>query len=1008
MKKNFLFNYLFILLFLVCGSFGFAQTVSGTVTDASGTPLPGTSVLVKGTSNGTQTDFDGNYSISVDGNSTLVFSYVGFETKEVSVNNQSTVNVSLNEAASALDEVVVIGYGSKSKASVTSSISSVSSEELVETPSIGVQQALQGRAAGVQVTNAGTPGSNPLVTIRGLGTFGNNSPLFVVDGVPTGGLNNVPVESIESVDILKDAASAAIYGSRGSNGVVLITTKGGRAGKAKLSFSTYSGFATNTKTLDVLNADQYREYALEYDSNPNEPGNQLPPGLQSGNYDPSVDTDWQDELFRTGLVQNYVLQVAGGAENVTYNVRSGYLKQEGTLINTDFERYNLGVNTSVDVTDRLTIGETLNLSYSLKNNEQGAGGSSVLVNAIRFDPTRPVFDQSTNFYSELTTSFNGQDAENPVRILENSTSISTETSVIASLFANYEIIDGLTYRITFGLDHSYNNFDGFTKSIPTGSRANENAFTSKSRNKYLGTVFTNTLNYVKTINDVHNVDVLVGYEWNQGDFDGVNSTTANPLSDFVENLNVNDVRNLSSFSSANNLESYFGRVSYDFDKKFLLSATVRRDGSSRFGPDNRWANFPSASAGINLGRIFMEDNDKVSDLKLRGSWGISGNNNIGDYLYDFGLQTNFNYVINDELVSGTRPTRLANPGLKWEELESIDIGIDIGLWNNAFTFSADYFSNKSDGLLVGVPTPASSGDQAGFQVQNVGGTETTGFEFNLAYNDYVGDFTWGTNVNFGTLDSEVTSLGEVEAIFNGNYFQQNHNRLVVGEPLLHFFGYRTDGIFQNQAEVDAHATQNNAQPGNVRYVDTNNDGAITGDDRVIIGNPTPEITANVSFNFNYKNFDASIFFNGVYGNEIYNGNRYNLEQQSRLFNMGTTVLDRWTPTNPSNTVPKATPGFTGNELVSDRFIEDGSYTRLRSATIGYSIPQDALKQISNNVLSKLRIYLSGENIFTWTDYSGYNPEISPGRSGGTVTSLGLDRGNYPQPRTVLAGLQFEF
>jgi TonB-linked SusC/RagA family outer membrane protein len=982
--------------------------ISGTVTDADGIPLPGASIVEKGTSNGTQTDFDGNFTIEVPQDATLVISYIGYATQEIPVSGQDTISVSLEEDANQLDEVILVGYGTQSRADVTNAISSVTSDELTETPAIGVSQALQGRAAGVQVTNAGTPGSNPLVTIRGLGTFGNNSPLFVVDGVPTGSLNNIPAESIESVDILKDASSAAIYGSRGSNGVVLITTKGGRSGKPKFTLDTYAGLATNIETIPVLNADQYRQYAGAYDQNADLEGNQLPAALQPGNFDPGVDTDWQDELFRVGVVQNHNVQASGGTENVTYSVRTGYLKQEGTLIETDYERYNLGVNTTVNLSDKIQVGQTLNLSYSENNNERGAGGSSVLVNALRFDPTKPVFDESTNFYSELTTAFDGQDAENPVRILENASSLSTETSIVASLFGSYEIIDGLTYKLTLGLDHNYNNFDGFIKSIPTGSRANENAFTSKDRDKFLGTVITNTLNYVTSINDVHNLDFLAGYERNQGSFESLDTETANPLTDFVENLNVNDVRTLTSFQSENNLHSVFGRLSYDYDRIFLLSGTIRRDGSSRFGPNNRWGTFPSVSGGINLGRLFFEDDNTINDLKLRGSWGVTGNNNIGDYLYDFGLQTNFNYVIGGELVSGTRPSRLANPDLRWEELTSVNIGADIALFNNAVTLSAEYFRNDSDGLLVAVPTPTSSGDQAGSQIQNVGGTETTGFEFNLSYKDFEGDFTWGANINFGTLDAEVTSLGGVDAIFNGSYFQQNHNRLFVGEPLFHFFGFRTDGIFQNQAEVEAHAEQNQAEPGNIRFVDINNDGTVDADDRVVIGNPTPEVTANLDLNLKYKNLDASIFFNGIYGNEIYNGNRYNLEQQARLFNGSTVLLDRWTPTNPSNTVPKTTPGFTGNEVVSDRFIEDGSYTRIRSATIGFTVPQNAIGDFANGALSKVRFYVSGQNLFTWTDYSGYNPEIAPGRSGGTITAIGLDRGTYPQPRTVLAGLQVEF
>ncbi len=1016
------------LLFLIClgtsnahGNFGesiespgipdeLQNTITGTVTDSTG-PLPGASVVEKGTTNGTQTDFDGNFSLEVSPNAILVISYIGYAKQEVPVDGQTQINVTLEEDAAQLDEVVLVGYGTQSRVSVTNAISSVTTEDLTETPAVGVQQALQGRAAGVQVTNTGAPGSNPLVTIRGLGTFGNNQPLFVVDGVPTNSLNSIPPESIESVDVLKDASSAAIYGSRGSNGVVLIKTKGGRQGKPVFKFSTYAGLSENTKTLDVLTADQYRQYASEaYDADPEAPGNQIYPGLLDANTDASVNTNWQDEVLKTGVWQSYDVEASGGGEDVIYSVRSGYLKQEGTTLQTDFERYSLGLNTSIDLSDKITVGQTLNLGVTRGNGEGQAGASSVLVNALRFDPTKPVFDDETNFFSEITTSVDGQDAENPVRILTNGTSITSGTSIVGSLFGSYEIVPGLTYSLTIGLDHSYTNFDQFLKSIPTGSRQRLEAEIRKNREKSLSTVVTNTLNYKTSINELHNLDILAGYERNKSNFEQLQSFTANSLTDAVEQLNPGDVRNLTSFSSENNLQSVFGRVGYDYDRTFLLSGTIRADGSSRFPQGQQWGYFPSVSAGINLSNLpFLEDNTTISDLKVRGSWGITGNNNIGDYLFISGLLTNFNYVLDGSLVSGTRPARIPNENLQWEELTSLNIGADVALFNNALTFSMEYFRNQSDGLLVSVPLPSSLGATDASQTRNVGGTETNGIEVEMGYKDFEGDFTWGANFNlFANLKNEVTSLGSVEAIFNGSYFQQNHNRLFVGEPLFHFFGLQADGIFQNQAEVEAHATQNQAEPGNIRFVDTNNDGSVNAEDRVIIGNPTPEVNLGLDLNFKYKNIDFSVFLNGVYGNEIYNGNRYNLEQQARLFNVSTAILDRWSPTNPSNTIPKATPGFTGNEVVSDRFIEDGSYTRIRSASLGYTLPGRALEGLGNGFISKLRFYVSGQNLLTFTDYSGYDPEIVPLLSGGTTSAIGLDQGRYPQPRTILAGLQVQF
>ncbi len=993
------------------------STVTGTVTDDTGTPLPGASIVVKGTTNGTQTDFDGNYTIEADSDATLVVSYIGYATQEIAVNGQSTINVTMAEDANVLEEVILVGYGTQSRVSVTNAISSVNNEDLVETPALGVQQALQGRAAGVQVTNTGAPGSAPQVVIRGLGTFGNNNPLYVVDGVPTNNLNSIPPEAIESVEILKDASSAAIYGSRASNGVVLIKTKGGRSGKPRVTFDSYVGLQTNPTTLDVLNASQYLQYAESYDADAGTPGVQLPQTLQPGVVDPSIDTDWQDEVLRDALWQNYSIEASGGSENAVYSIRTGYSNQEGTTLETNFERYSLGVNTSLNLSDKITVGQTFNLAVNRSNDEGTAGASSPLINALRFDPTKPVFSEADNFFTEITTSIDGQDSENPVRILTHGANQSTQTQLVGSLFGQYEIFPGLTYKLTVGISLAHNNEDDFSPSIPTGSRARGESETRKRRQRALTTTVTNTLNYNTTINDKHNLDILAGYEQNKDEFNEVFAFTTNPLTDAIENLQQATSRQLTSTESQNNLHSVFGRIGYDYDKTYLLSATLRADGSSRFPTDDQWGYFPSASAGVNLARLpFLEDNELISNLKLRGSWGITGNNNIGNYLFQTGLLTDFNYIIDGALVSGTRPARIPNERLRWEELTSINIGADMGFWNNALTFSLDYFQNESDGLLLSVPLRSSLGATAANQTQNVGGTETSGLEFNLGYRDREGEFNWGVNANaFVNLNTEVTSLGPVDAVFNGNVLQQTVNRLAVGEAPLHFFGLRTDGIFQNQAEVDAGPTQNSpdsedpgALIGNVRYVDVNGDGQVNADDRVVIGDPNPDLTLNMDFNFSYKNIDFSVFLNGQYGQDIYNGLRAQIEQQARLFNTTTAILDRWSPTNPSQTTPRATPGFTGNEVTSDRFIEDGSFTRIRNITLGYTIPSRVLSNFANGTISKLRFYVSGQNIVTFTDYSGYDPEIATTLQGGTTIGLNIDRGVYPPSRTILAGLQVQF
>ncbi len=990
----------------------FQNEVTGTVIDSNGLPLVGVNIILKGTSTGVQTNFDGNYSINIPADGTLVFSYVGFETQEILAEGRSSINITMTEEANQLENVVLIGYGSSSRSSVTNAIGSIKSDDLIETPVIGVQQAIQGRVAGVQVTNAGAPGTDPLISIRGLGTFGESQPLFIVDGVPTRSLNNIPAESIESVDILKDASSAAIYGSRGSNGVVLIKTKGGKRGKTNLKFSTYTGFSQVTNQLDVLNTSQYVDYITsEYDADSDLDGQQTFNVFLSPDFDPSINTDWQDEIFRSALVRNYDIEASGGGDNGIYSIRASYLDQEGTLINTGFQRYSFNINTKININDKLEVGQNVILGISETTNQQDKGGSSVIRNALAMPTYLPVFDTNTNFFSTTSTGFDGQDALNPVQILTYNEDLTKQTSIVGSLFASYEILNGLKYKIVVGIDHSNSRRTRIDRPVLTGQQATDFNLLRNNEGRFLSTVITHTLDYKTTINQTHNLNFLAGYERikNKNEFSNVTSANSGTNTELDLLVDLNDVRALASFNIPYALHSVFGRIGYDYKKMFLINATIRRDGSSRFGEDNRYGTFPSVSAGVNLGRILFDGDHTLNNLKLRGSWGITGNDNIPNYLSEAGIQTNYNAVFDAGLRSGARPNRLANPNLQWEELISTNIGLDIGLWNNSLTLSAEYFKNESDELLVGIPTAPSLGNSVRRLTQNAGGTKTDGFEFNLGYNYTGAEFSFSAGLNAAFISTEVTSLGDVvEEINDGNIAGQSVNRLIEGEPLYHFYGLQTNGIFQNQAEVDAHATQAGAAPGNIRYVDVNNDGDINDDDRTSIGDPNPDLTLGFNIDLTYKNFDASIFVNGVYGNEIYNGTKYFLEEQSRPFNRGTAVLDRWTPSNPSSTVPATTPGFSGNELVSDRFIEDGSFTRIRNVTLGYSIDNKTLNSITNGVLSKFRIYITGQNLYTFTDYSGYDPEIAPIRSGGSVNAIGLDLVSYTQPRTFIAGVQVEF
>lgn len=981
------------------------KTVTGSVSDESGAPLPGVAVLVMGTSTGTTTDFDGNYSIDVDDASAqLVFSFIGMEDQTVAVGQQTVINVTMLASSEALEEVVVVGYGSQSRAEVTGAIASVDSEEITALPVVNAEQALQGRAAGVSVVNSGGPGVNPVVRVRGLGTVGNNNPLYVIDGVITGGLSGINPEDIESINVLKDASTTAVYGSRGSNGVIMVTTKKGRSGKAQLTFNAYGGVQTITNRYDVLNTEQYLTYADEaFDFVP----------LRDPSYY-VYDTNWQDQIFQTGVMQNYNLGVSGGNENSNYRFSGGYINQEGAVINTKFERYSFRANSDFTF-GKLKIGESMSVAFNRQNPEISNGGRSLIEHAIKMPPYFPVYNEDNlGGYQGPSSPIDGQDAENPVRVQSISNVLNRTTAIIGNIFAQYEIIDGLVFKTQVGLDYYTFNNQTFTPAYnddSEGTGTGQLAYANIIKNTGTGQtiLYTNSLNYDKTFGDNHNFEFLLLAENTLTTYEQINANSRNEITNEVDQLS-NESSNLSSNSSETNRIGYLGRVNYNYDGKYIAAASIRRDASSRFGSNNRWGWFPSFALGWNIAKENFMSDSSFSNLKLRGSWGITGNDNIGDYQYSSTLITDFIYPINGNAATGTTSNGLANPDLKWEETTMINVGLDFGLWNEAFTGSLEYYNNSSDDLLMQRSTPTSLGFHSGFITENVGSVETNGFELNLGYHDYDGDFTWSVNLNLGTSKNEVKSLGLLQSI-EGAYFENgNISRVVEGESLYHFYGLVSDGIYQNQAEVDAVFTANpgqtTVQPGDIRFKDLNGDGDITSADRDIIGNPYPDLTWGLNLSANYKKFDASLFFSGVQGNEIYNTNIYDLRGMPRLFNSGVGVLDRWTPSNPSNSVPRA-GGAPQNNRISDYFVEDGSFARLKNLTIGYTLSDDIFG--TDSTVSNFRIYLSGQNLITFSDYSGLDPEI--GNSTVLTNSAfeyGIDRGNYPQPISFLLGLQVSF
>jgi TonB-linked SusC/RagA family outer membrane protein len=1030
MKK--LLKVILLLLFSVCSTAGiYAQrTVTGTVLDDNQQPVPSANVVLKGTQTGTLTDSNGKFTISVPSSGgTLVISFIGFTTQEIPIGTSSVLNVTLQTESTALSEVVVVGYGTQRRADVTGAISSVSSEKLNAVPTANLDQALQGRAAGLTVINNGAPGFGATIRVRGISTVNDANPLFVVDGVVVTGINNLNSSDIESIEVLKDASTAAIYGSLGSNGVIIITTKKGKAGKVTVDFEGYYGAQYSTKRYDLLNAEQYREYATGGAfTTPTVYTNPIYADRLAG-INPSQpeggETDWQEEIYQTGPMQNYDLALSGGNENSTFRLSTGYMNQRGIVIYTGMERYNFRANSDFKK-GILKIGENFSLTYGSQDPLADNGGRSLLEHAIKMAPYLPVYNiDNLGGYQGPSSPIDGQDAENPVRIMElNSRKVNTLT-ILGNLFGELDIVKGLKFRTNIGLQNTAQHADQFAPTynddnLGTNTHRATTATITKDRSDFASLIFTNSLNYGLTLADKHSFEALALTEYSAVHSTLLNASSTNNITNEIQELSSTDA-SLRSQSFEYYRISYLGRLNYNYDGKYLFSASIRTDASSRFGANNRWGTFPSVSVGWNIAKeAFMSNVPSINNLKLRASWGMAGNDKIPDYAYSASLTNNMYYVIDGVPVVGTTPGGAANADLKWEETTMTNIGLDLGLFKNRFTLSAEYYMNSSKDLLMQVPLTLSTGDFRGTISKNAGSMDTKGVELQLGYNDFEGDFQWSASLNLGTFKNEVKSLGGATYISGAAFEGEDLNRCQVGQPAFFFYGWAFDGIFQSVTEADSYmgGTQKAlyaSTAGDFRIKDTNGDGVITVDDRTNIGNPFPKATVGLDLNASYKGFDLNLFISGVYGNKLYNTNIYDLQAMPRLFNAGVEVLDRWTTENPSNTIPRAGEKSV-NAKASDRFVEDGSYTKLRNITLGYTIPGNLTK----NKLTKLRVYVSAQNMICITNYSGLDPEVgtytananlgligSPQTSTNNYTN-GIDFGNYPIPKSFIGGFQITF
>jgi TonB-linked SusC/RagA family outer membrane protein len=1020
-------------------------TVSGTISDETNTRLPGVNVLLKGTSVGTTTDASGQFTIRVpDENAILVVSFIGYTSQEITVGSRTSIDIQLVPDVTQLGEVVVVGYGTQKKTSITGAISSVGAKELGSQPVVNVGQALQGRVAGVTVVNNGAPGAAPIIRVRGVSTVNNADPLYVIDGFPTGDLNSINPKDIESLEVLKDASAAAIYGSRAANGVILITTKKGSNKKLSVSVDSYYGVEQAWRKLDLLNRDQYIDYATDLMTNadiykqenklPADPdvviGSSIPTRIQSGLNQPinsqtsqtyaQTETDWQDEMFRTAPIQQHKAELSGGSEKSRVFASLGYFDQEGIMKGTGYQRGDARINSDHNIGKRVTIGENFYIAYDERKVEQNAGGRTQLQHIIRSSPYFPVYnpDNFGGFFG--AQGVDGSDPENPVRVAALNKQNQQRLKFLGNAYIDVKIFDFLTYRFQGGLD--YVDYTQRThlpayNSGPGGYSVATNANINQNRQNFASIILTNQLSFNKTFGK-HTVNATAVAEQQTFNFNQITGSGNNTVSNDIKEPTALQNVTFNGNATESALISYIARVNYEFNNRYLVGASIRRDGSSRFAEKGRWGTFPAASVGWRLSEEnFMQASEFVSELKLRASYGLAGNYNTqGVYDYISVLPGNQIYQFNvgsTTASAGWTIRSLANPEIKWETSYMTNFGVDAGFLNGKITLTAEYFNTVTKDMLLPRPIPLSYGYD-GAPTANVGEVENKGFELMLGYNRVEGDFNFNISGNLSVVRNKVLNLGdEGTTISGGDWYGDFLTQTKVGEPIGYFNGFVTDGLYQTG---EAHPLQPEARAGDIKFRDLNNDGSLNALDKTNIGHFLPDFSYGVNFSGSWKGFDAMLFLQGVSGNEIYSVVKYELEGMSRLFNSGAAVLDRWTPENTNTNVPRAISGDPArNGRASDRFIEDGSYLRVKNLTIGYTFPSKMFAGLGENALTKLRIYAMSQNLLTFTKYdSGYDPEIgnrSMEQANQPLSNTliqGIDFGQFPQARSVVVGIQVGF
>lgn len=985
-----------------------AKTVTGTVTDVSGEPIIGANIRIKGTTTGTITDIDGNFSIEAEPQSVIEVSYIGYLTQETVINNQKSIRFLLKEDTKTLDEVVVIGYGVQKKADLTGSVANINTEKLNTQSNANIGQALQGKIAGVDiVSQGGAPGSGTRIMVRGIGTLNNASPLYIVDGMYMNSIDHINPNDIASIDVLKDASSAAIYGSRAANGVIIVTTKEGSntEGKPIIDLSVNLGISTASKFLDMLDAKGWAEVTTIARQAIGKPALDMATDLAN-----KPDNDWQDIMFRPALMQNYNLSVKGGGKYSTYYTGLGYFNQDGIVKGTNYQRYNIQSKNDYK-RGIFSAGTNLIISFSHDkplHQELRGGMIGTILQSVptleKYDDTREGGYGGT--YGDVVN------IPHPLAIIDDNIMdrYNENVKIFANLYAQIELFKGLKYKLNLTPDFSFERYKNYLNKYDFGLATNSITQLTERQRRRRNILVENLLTFDRTFGE-HKISALAGYTYQDSRFRHIQAY-GEGLPQRLEEIDAATTNRSNEGNSWRSvLTSILGRVFYSYQNKYLFTATIRRDGSSKFGKNNRYGYFPSFSLGWNVAEEkFMENVHWLDQLKLRGGYGVLGNQEIDNYQYSSTITTGINYPDgNGGLLQGAFPKNFANPDIKWEETAMTNVGIDFMAFNNRLSLTADYYVKNTKDILLTVPIPISSGG-ANDPIRNAGKIRNNGFEFNLGWMDQPNpDISYGINLIGSFNKNKVIAMGSESGSIKGGSTNQNitTSETKAGYPIGGYWLISTAGYFNSQEEVDAYAKdgkkiQPAAEPGDIKFVDANNDGVINDDDRVFQGSPFPDFTFALNGNMRYKNFDLSIGLQGVLGNKIYNATRQTLEDVTKGSNFLASCLDYWTPENKNASHPRLTwdDPNRNTRAESDRYLENGSYLRLRSVQLGYTFPQTWFK----GAIQHARVYINAENLFTITSYSGYSPDVNADNA----NYRGFDNFIYPTNRTFMLGLNVTF